>query len=305
MNIIKIFKALADETRLRIFCLLLHHEFNVNEMVQAMDMGQSRISRHLKILSESGQISSRRDGSFVYYHGVINEDNKQLIGFIQQHIDVDAQVQKDLDRAETIFLERKTQTARFFSRVAEYWEQLKESIFGDLDINSLIAEKAGSAEVVVDLGCGTGELIMALHHKADKVIGIDSSPHMLERAASKLRSNGHNVELRLGELEHLPMGDNAADTAVVNMVLHHLSVPASGIREAYRVLMPEGRFIIVDFDKHNQEWVLDKFGGPWMGFLPDDIEQWLKDAGFHLLEQETFQVKNRLGVNLFVAVKQE
>lgn len=305
MNIVKIFKALADETRLRIFCLLLHHEFNVNEMVQAMDMGQSRISRHLKILSESGQISSRRDGSFVYYHGVINEDNKQLIDFIQQHIDVDAEIQKDLDRAETIFLERKNQTARFFSRVAGYWEQLRESIFGDLDINSLIADKAEPGKVLVDLGCGTGELIMALHHKAEKVIGIDSSPHMLERAAGKLRSNGRNVELRLGELEHLPMGDNAADTAVVNMVLHHLSVPASGIREAYRVLKPEGRFIIVDFDKHNQEWVLDKFGGPWMGFLPDDIEQWLKDAGFHLLEQETLQVKNRLGINLFVAVRQE
>jgi len=304
MNIVKIFKALADETRLRVFCLLLYHEFNVNEMVQAMDMGQSRISRHLKILAESGLISSRRDGSFVYYHGVINEENKALIDFLQLHIDVEAEIQTDLDRAEAIFLERKTRTARFFSRVAEYWEHLKESIFGEIDINSLIADKAGSGEVLVDLGCGTGELIMALHHKANQVIGIDSSPHMLEQAAGKLRSNGHNVELRLGELEHLPMGDNAANIAVVNMVLHHLSVPAAGIREAYRILKPGGTFIIVDFDKHSQEWVRDRFGGPWMGFKPDDIEQWLNDAGFDLLEQDSLEVKNSLGINLFVAAKQ-
>ncbi len=305
MNVVKVFKALADETRLRIFCLLLYHEFNVNEMVQAMDMGQSRISRHLKILAESGLISSRRDGSFVYYHGVINEDNRELIDFIQGHIDVEAEIQSDLDRAEAIFLERKTQTARFFSRVAAYWEQLKESIFGDLDINSLIADKTGTGDVLVDLGCGTGELIMALHHKARQVIGIDSSPQMLEQAAGKLRSNGHNVELRLGELEHLPMGDNAANIAVVNMVLHHLSVPASGIREAFRVLKPGGVFVIVDFDRHSQEWVRDRFGGPWMGLNPDDIEQWLTDAGFELRERERLQVKNGLGVNLFVAVKPE
>lgn len=61
------FKALADETRLRLLNLLREQELNVNEIVAILEMGQSRISRHLKILSESGLLQSRRDGLWVFY----------------------------------------------------------------------------------------------------------------------------------------------------------------------------------------------------------------------------------------------
>ena len=61
------FKALADETRLRLANILLHYELSVNELVQILNMGQSRVSRHLKILSEAGLLLSRRDGLWVFY----------------------------------------------------------------------------------------------------------------------------------------------------------------------------------------------------------------------------------------------
>ncbi|MFO7875941.1 MAG: metalloregulator ArsR/SmtB family transcription factor [Desulfovermiculus sp.] len=305
MDKIKVFKALADETRFRLFILLLHHEFNVNEMVQALDMGQSRISRHLKILSESGVLTSRRNGSFVYYHAVINEENQALIDYLRQDLESTSGLKQDLQRAEAIYSERKDRTARFFQNVAPDWDELKNEILGPVDLNALIAEEVWPGQVAVDLGCGTGELALRLEQKAQKVIGIDSSPGMLEQARKRIAHNGHRVELRLGELEHLPLRDETADMAIVSMALHTLSVPAVGIREARRVLKQGGRLVLVDFDKHDQPDVRDRFGGPWMGLATDEVRQWLEDAGFILQRTQQIEVKNGLCINMFVADKDQ
>ena len=63
----KLFKALSDPTRLRLLRLLERFELNVNEIMRVMDMGQSRISRHLKILTDSGLVTVRREGQWAYY----------------------------------------------------------------------------------------------------------------------------------------------------------------------------------------------------------------------------------------------
>ncbi|WP_027371615.1 ArsR/SmtB family transcription factor [Desulfovermiculus halophilus] len=303
MDKIKIFKALADETRYRLFVLLLHHEFNVNELVQVLNMGQSRISRHLKILTESGILGSRRNGSFVYYHAVINDENKSLIDYVRQGLENDPGLNQDLQRAEAIYAERKNRTARFFQEIAPDWDDLKHEILGSVDLNALIVREIASGEVAVDLGCGTGELARVLEERATKVIGIDSSPRMLDQARKRFASNGQNVELRLGELEHVPLGDETADTAVVSMTLHALSVPAVGIREAGRVLKKGGRLVVVDFDKHDNPEIRDRFGGPWMGLATAEVRQWLEDAGFNLQRTEQIAVKHGLCINMFVADK--
>jgi ArsR family transcriptional regulator len=126
---------------------------------------------------------------------------------------------------------------------------------------------------------------------------------MLEQARKRFANNGHNVELRLGELEHVPLGDEQADTAVVSMALHTLSVPAVGIREARRVLKNGGRLVLVDFDKHDRPDVRERFGGPWMGLATDEVRQWLEDAGFTLQRTQQIEVKNGLCINMFVADK--
>ena len=60
MKALRYLKALADETRLRLALVLFHYELSVNELVALLSMGQSRISRHLKILTEAGLLHSRR-----------------------------------------------------------------------------------------------------------------------------------------------------------------------------------------------------------------------------------------------------
>jgi len=135
---------------------------------------------------------------------------------------------------------------------------------------------------LVDLGCGTGELLFQLQDTASKLLGVDSSPKMLEQARKKLGQSHQGLNLRLGEMEHLPLSDQEADLAILNMVLHHLPLPEAGIREVSRVLKKDGLFIITDFAAHDQKEIREKYGGPWLGFKKEKIKQWLFDAGFSL-----------------------
>jgi len=66
-NLVKVFKALSDETRIRLVKLLQQRELCVCELMQALDMTQSRVSRNLGILKDAGLVKDRRDGLWVHY----------------------------------------------------------------------------------------------------------------------------------------------------------------------------------------------------------------------------------------------
>jgi ArsR family transcriptional regulator len=303
MDITKYFKALSDETRLRLFNLLLQHELNVNEIVLVMRMGQSRISRHLKILADAGLLSSRRDGSFVYYRSVQGETNQHLVRFITAWASKDEELSADLQRASEIIQEQKSKTRRFFNSIADDWDRLKQDVLGDFDLNRVILERASSCQVAVDLGCGTGDLLVQLLDKAEQVIGVDSSSRMLDKARNRL-SGIRQADLRLGELEHLPLPNEEADLAVAHLVLRHIPAPMTAIRETHRILRPSGRFIITDFDRHEEESIRQRYGGSWLGIAARQMQEWLEEAGFSIEEAEQFPVHLGLRVNLFVVCKQ-
>ncbi len=64
---VQLFKALADETRLRILNLIAHRELCVCQIVDVLELGQSKVSRHLAHLRNAGLVSDRRDGLWMYY----------------------------------------------------------------------------------------------------------------------------------------------------------------------------------------------------------------------------------------------
>lgn len=70
----RIFRALSDETRIRIVALLSHGELCVCHIENALALGQSNVSRHLAVLKAAGVVDSRRDGTWVYYRLVTQDD---------------------------------------------------------------------------------------------------------------------------------------------------------------------------------------------------------------------------------------
>jgi len=292
MELIRCFKALSDKTRLRLLYVLQHYELNVNEIVLVVDMIQSGVSRHLKILMESGLLTSRRDGSFIYYSAVKNDAVKTVLSLVDQGFAKEEIAGKDLAASREMIKIRQNRTKRFFKTVAPQWDRLKKE-----------KEKVSFYGNISDLGCGTGELIEVLSEETShKLIGIDYSPEMLEQARLRLSGTG-NAELRLGELEHLPMKNQEIDTAIMNMVLHHISQPELPIAEVYRVLKPEGLFILSDFEKHDKEEIKEIIGGSWLGFEKEKIKTWLTHAGFYLTAVDSYPVNHDLIINVFTAQK--
>ena len=159
-------------------------------------------------------------------------------------------------------------------------------------------------KLALDVGCGNGDLIPVILTKAEKVIGVDRSPKMLEEARRLFDKNENRVSLRLGEIEHLPLSDGEADLAIVNMVLHHLSSPVIALQEIYRVLKSCSILILIDLLKHDDESMRIKYGDRWLGFSEDEIIKWLNKANFRMKESVQFNIKNGLKLLLNYSKKQ-
>jgi ubiquinone/menaquinone biosynthesis C-methylase UbiE len=303
MELLNYFKALSDKTRLKLFNILIHYELNVNEIVSVLGMSQPRISRHLKVLLDSGLVSFRRDGLWIFYSVINSGENRDFIDSIKKFLDSGSEFRSDIERCEKIIKNRSVETTRFFNKVAGDWGKLKLNIIGSFDINKTIAQYMNKCRLAVDIGCGTGDLIPSLLANADNVIGVDRSEKMLEQAKKNLSLDAERLSLRLGDLEHLPLSDNEADFAVANMVLHHLSSPLDAIKEIFRVLKRKGTFVIVDFIKHSSEQMRLKYGDRWLGFETHEIIKWLKDAKFVVTDEAEFDIQNGLKVIVFSAVK--
>jgi ArsR family transcriptional regulator len=132
---------------------------------------------------------------------------------------------------------------------------------------------------VGDLGCGTGQATATLAPVVGRVIAVDGSGEMLAAARRRLRSLP-NVDIRRGDLEALPIEDATLDAAVAVLVLHHIAEPAAVLREAARVLKPNGRLLIADMLPHDREEYKQQMGHIWLGFAEDQLAGWLQDAGF-------------------------
>lgn len=294
-------KALADPTRLRLLALLAHGEFTVQELTAMLEMGQSRISRHLKILSEAGILAVKRQGTWGYYR--LAQENplfRELWPALERRAEELPERGSDREGLAQVLESRRRRSREFFDRHALQWDRLAREVLPVPDYGAALLSVLPSCELLLEVGVGTGALLPELRRKARQVVGVDHSPAMLEQARERLAADAlGGVDLRLGEMSHLPLPDGEAQGAVLNMVLHHAAQPARVLGEIARVLAPGGTLAIADLLRHEKEWARERMADQWLGFEREELSSWLAAAGF---DPARFQVVEGKGEELKVFI---
>jgi len=156
--------------------------------------------------------------------------------------------------------------------------------------NPLALASLKEGETVLDLGSGAGfDCFLASDRvgKKGRVIGVDMTPEMIEKARENARKADYkNVEFRLGEIENLPAADNSVDIVISNCVIN-LSLDKKRVfEEAFRVLKPGGRLMVSDivllkelpdFLKESVEAYVGCLAG---AMIEEDYLETIKSAGF-------------------------
>jgi ArsR family transcriptional regulator len=287
----RVFKTFSDPTRVRILSLLEREELAVQELMDVLGMAQSRVSRHLAILREAGLLEDRRDGTFVFYRFVAPPPGpwRDTWGVVVNSLRGDPTAERDAAALARALDARADRTRSFFDSVGPEWDALRKVFNDDALRARAIARLVDPELTVADIGTGTGILATELARLGIHVVAIDHSSRMLDAARAKIEGEAlAGIELRQGEASQLPLDTAAADAALAHMVLHYLPSPGDAIREMTRVVKPGGSVVVVDFVRHQHEWMRQELGVTWLGFADDEVEGWFRDAGLAGLRREVF-----------------
>ena len=281
-SILKCLRLLADPNRVRIVLLLEREELSVAELQEILAMGQSTISTHLSQLKQTGIVEDRRTGKNILYRlkAFGNGTQDQVLGVLRHAVKEIPEAEEDRDALRLALRRRQDKVRSYFDELAgkfgrQYvpgrsWQGLAETFL------MLIPPL-----VIADLGAGEGTSSQLLARRAKKVIAVDNSEKMVEFGSSLARAHGvKNLEYRLGDLEELPIKKGEVDVAFFSQSLHHAQHPPRALAEAYRIVKPGGRVIILDLLKHHFEESRALYADVWLGFSEVELRRMLSEAGF-------------------------
>lgn len=297
-------EGLADPTRLRLLRLLDRHELGVAELCDVLQLPQSTVSRHLKVLSDLGWARSRKQATAHLYRFILDEIDppaRKLWILAREQSASWATARQDELRLEELLRQKQDQSQAFFANAAEKWDRLREQLYGSSFSRLAMHALLPADWIVADLGCGTGQLAADLAPWVKQVIAIDNSAAML-KAAKKRTIDLSNVELRRGDLAALPIKDASCDAAMLLLALTYVAEPAPVIAEMARVLKPGGRAVIVDLLPHDRSEFQIEMGQQRLGVEIEVLQQLLEAAGCkNFVHRPLPPERNAKGPALFLA----
>jgi ubiquinone/menaquinone biosynthesis C-methylase UbiE/predicted transcriptional regulator len=281
-SILKNLRLLSDPSRVRILLLLEEEELSVAELQEILAMGQSRISTHLSQLKQADLVEDRRTGKSILYRfkPTTKADFKDLLKVLHEAAAEIPEASDDSAALKLALARRQDRMRAYFDELAgkfgrhyvpgRSWKGLAETLLALMPPLE-----------IADLGAGEGTFSQLLARRAKRVIAVDNSQKMVEYGAELARKHGVlNLEYRQGDLEAVPIPDQTIDLAFFSQALHHAPHPERAVAEAFRILKPGGRIVVLDLVRHTYEDAREMYADLWLGFSEVDVRRFLAQTGF-------------------------
>lgn len=287
-------KATADPLRLLVLRSLRQQSYGVLELSQLLDIQQSRLSHHLKILAQAGLVTQRREGNSIFYqrHPAPESWVQTVFATLDQW-----PLPADLaERQQRIEAERQEQARVFFARHAEDFRERQDLIAEypqyEQQALALLDEVDPGSGHAVEIGPGLGEFLSALTQRFERVDAVDISAELIERARQR-HQDCPNIHFLHGDLQQwLASYSMAPDLLVYNMVLHHIPAPGEELLRAGEALRPGGYLLVTDLRRHEQSWAREHCGDQWLGFDQSELDDWAQGAGLFPERQSVTALRN-------------
>ncbi len=150
-------------------------------------------------------------------------------------------------------LGKKEQVTKMFDSISGNYDGLNRVISFGIDVKwrkrvvAILKEK--QPETILDIATGTGDLaINMVQTAANKIVGLDISPGMLEVGKTKVSAKklDETIEMVVGDSENLPFAENSFDAVTVAFGVRNFETLEKGLEEIYRVLKPKGTFVVLE-----------------------------------------------------------
>lgn len=266
--------------------LVEREELSVAELQEILAMGQSRISTHLAQLKQAGLVEDRRNGKSSLYrlNGEGFKSLSELMKVARQAAAEIPEAHHDSQALRLVLRRRQDKMRAYFDELAgkfgrhyvpgRSWKGLAETLLALMP-----------PLVIADLGAGEGTFSQLLARRAKKVIAVDNSEKMVEYGAELARKHGvKNLEYRQGDIEDVPIRKASVDLAFFSQALHHARHPQQAVAEAWRILKPGGRIVVLDLMRHTYEQARELYADLWLGFTEVEVSRFLRQAGFSNIE---------------------
>ena len=285
-------RAAGETTRLRLLALLAEGEHTVKDLTEILGQSQPRVSRHLKLLADAGLVTRNAEGAWAYYRLAEPAAAADLGRWLVERLDGDDPGRlRDRERLEAIRAAQQAQAAAYFAKVADRWDELRQLHVPEEAVEAaILSALAGRvAELLLDLGTGTGRMLELLEPHYRRGIGIDASREMIAVARAKLTAaNIAHAQVRLGDLADLDGSAGRADLIVIHQVLHYFDDPGRALAQARRALGPGGEMLIVDFAPHELEFLRAEHAHRRLGLSEAQMRGWARGAGLRVAQLTTF-----------------
>jgi ArsR family transcriptional regulator len=302
-------KASADPLRLQILRVLCKDSFGVSELCSIFDIRQPALSHHLKVLAGAGLVATRREGNSIFYR-------RNGLGQRSELEALQTRIFENVDQIElpaaigaglsTLYQQREDNSRNFFRDNAHKFRQQQDLIasysqYADTVAQMLADAPLPSRRIALEVGPGDGAFLQELSPRFERVVALDNAELMLAQARERAAAAAlDNIEFIHGDTSDPALAGLDADCAIMNMVLHHTPSPGQILRDVAACLAPGGMVLVTDLCSHDQGWARENCGDLWLGFDPQELTEWAREAGLkdvasvYLAQRNGFQIQVRL-----------